>query len=178
LQAGVVERDSIIVDAKSGVSGAGKKLTMGSQFCELSENFYAYKVGMHQHTPEIDQTLSLAAGKAVNAGFTAHLLPIKRGILSSIYCKKRKGVPARKIGELLKKAYAREPFVRVKEAGVFPQLKDVQYTNYCDIGFYADDKTNRVVLISAIDNLLKGASGQAVQNMNIMFGFTETAGLE
>lgn len=178
IEAGIVEKDTIVVDAKSGVSGAGKKLTMSSQFCELDENFYAYRVGKHQHTPEIEQTLGWAGGKSVSIGFTTHLLPVKRGILSSIYLRKRKTVPAGKIGDLLKKAYANEPFVRVKAEGEFPQLKDVQYTNYCDIGYHVDASSGRVVLISAIDNLVKGASGQAVQNMNIMFGFTETAGLD
>lgn len=178
MQAGIVEKDTIVVDAKSGVSGAGKKLSMGSHYCELAENFYAYRVGSHQHTPEIEQTLSYAAGKPVSIGFTTHLLPVKRGILSSIYFKKRKTVPAKKIGEILHKAYDNEPFVRVKKEGEFPQLKDVQYTNFCDIGYHVDAETNRVILISAIDNLLKGASGQAIQNMNVMYGFTETAGLD
>lgn len=177
LKDALVERDSIVIDAKSGVSGAGKKLSLSSHFSELDENFYAYKVGTHQHTPEIEQTLSLVSGKKTAVTFTAHLLPLKRGILSTIYLRKKKNVSPEKIEQSFRKAYDKEAFVRVKPAGQFPALKDVQHTNYCDIGFRFDPRTNQVVVITAIDNLLKGASGQAVQNMNLCLGFPEQEGL-
>lgn len=177
LRDGLVEREDIVIDAKSGVSGAGKKLSLSSHFSELDENFYAYKVGKHQHTPEIEQTLSAVTGKKVTVSFTPHLLPLKRGILSTIYLKKKKGVSAERIEQSFRKAYDKEPFVRFKGAGQFPALKDVQHTNYCDIGFHFDSRTNLVTVITAIDNLLKGASGQAVQNMNLCLGFPEQEGL-
>lgn len=177
LRDGVVEKDSIIIDAKSGVSGAGKKLSLSSHFTELSENFYAYKVGKHQHTPEIEQTLSTVSGRQTTVSFTPHLLPLKRGILSTIYLRKKKGVSEERIEQSFRKAYDKEPFVRFKGRGQFPALKDVQHTNYCDIGFHFDARTNQVVVITAIDNLLKGASGQAVQNMNLCLGFPEQEGL-
>lgn len=177
VQSGLVELDSIIIDAKSGVSGAGKKLNMATQFHELDENFYAYRVGRHQHTPEIEQTLTTVnAAKPVSITFTPHLLPLKRGILCTIYMKKKKNASAAKIGEAFSKAYGKEPFIRLKAPGTFPALRDVQHTNYCDIGWHVDEKSGRIVVITAIDNLLKGASGQAVQNMNICFGFPETEG--
>lgn len=177
LREGLVEQDSIVIDSKSGVSGAGKKLSAATQFCELDENFYAYKVNRHQHTPEIEQALSEAAEEAITVTFVPHLLPIDRGILSTIYLKKKRGVKREALAEAYREAYRDEPFVRVKSEGVFPMLKDVQYTNYCDIGFALDGETDRVIVITAIDNLLKGASGQAVQNMNIRCGFPEDEGL-
>lgn len=178
LASALIDEDSIIIDAKSGVSGAGKKLNMATQYFELDDNFYAYRVGKHQHTPEIEQTLTrLRSGKPVHVTFTPHLLPVKRGILSTIYMKTKKNATAAKITAAFKTAYAREPFVRLKAEGAFPALRDVQHTNYCDIGWHVDEKSGRVIVITAIDNLLKGASGQAVQNMNICFGFPETEGL-
>lgn len=177
LRAGVVEKEDIIIDAKSGVSGAGKKLNMATQYAELDHNFYAYRVGKHQHSPEIEQTLSQVAGSAVSVTFVPHLLPVPRGILSTIYLRRKKKAAAEKILETFRKAYDKEPFVRVKPEGQFPALKDVQYTNYCDVGCFADPKSDRVIVVTAIDNLLKGASGQAVQNLNVCFGFPEREGL-
>lgn len=174
----LVDENQIIIDAKSGVSGAGKKLTQAYMLAELAENFYAYKVGKHQHTPEIEQTLSDVAGRNVKVTFTPHLLPIDRGILSTVYLKMKKGVTAAKVAGAFHEWYGQEPFVRFKGEGNFPSLKDVQRTNYCDIGFYAENGGDRLIVISAIDNLLKGASGQAVQNMNIRAGFAEDEGLK
>lgn len=173
----LIETDSIIVDAKSGVSGAGKKLVPATQYCEVDENFYAYKVGKHQHTPEIEQALTDAAGKKISVVFTPHLLPLDRGILATIYLKRKKGVSAEKIQKAYEKAYGEEVFVRVRKPGEMPALRDVQRTNFCDIGFWADPQSERLIVITAIDNLLKGASGQAVQNMNVRFDFSEEEGL-
>jgi len=177
VERGLIELDSIIIDAKSGVSGAGKKLNMSTQYYELEENFYAYRVGNHQHTPEIEQTLTVRnGGKPVQVTFTPHLLAVKRGILCTIYLQKKKAVKAAMIGDAFRQAYNKEPFVRLKAEGSYPALKDVQHTNYCDVGWYVNEKSGRIIVITAIDNLLKGASGQAVQNMNICLGFPETEG--
>lgn len=174
---GLVQLDPIIIDAKSGVSGAGKKLTTASHFCEVTGNFKAYKVNQHQHTPEIEQTLSEEAGRKVKVTFVPHLLPIERGILSTVYTHRARKVRAAEIVKAFQEAYEDEPFVRFRGEGVFPSIKDVAGTNFCDIGVAVDPMSDRVIVISAIDNLLKGASGQAVQNMNIRFDFPEDQGL-
>ncbi len=172
-----IDAGSIIIDAKSGVTGAGKKLAHGFLFVEANEDFKAYKVRGHQHTPEIEQVISRLAGKKMSITFVPHLLPLNRGILETIYIKKtnKSRVKAGAVLALYKKFYKNEPFVRIKESGEFPRIKDVANTNFCDIGI--DDTGDTIIIISAIDNLLKGASGQAVQNMNIMFGLPETTGL-
>ena len=174
---GLVELDSIVVDAKSGVTGAGKKLNPATQFCEVDENFYAYKVGCHQHTPEMEQVLSEAAGRDVRLTFVPHLLPLRRGILATIYLKKRAGVRASKVRESFEQAYGDEPFVRVLPDGEFPTLQKVQETNFCEIGFTSDSGSDTLIVVTAIDNLVKGASGQAVQNLNVRAGFPEEEGL-
>lgn len=168
---------SIIVDAKSGVSGAGKKVAAGFLFDEVNEDFKAYKVDEHQHAPEMSQELSHLAGRKVPLTFVPHLLPLSRGILSTIYVEKaaRAGGHQLNVHALYKNFYKNEPFVRVLKSGLFPRLKDVRHTNFCDIGI--KDTERHVILISAIDNLVKGAAGQAVQNMNIMAGYPETTGL-
>jgi len=173
----LVDTASIIIDAKSGVTGAGRKLNEELLFSEVNEDFKAYKVNVHQHIPEIDQELSKLSGKKVNLTFIPHLLPLKRGMLETIYIKKnRKAKPkTEKISSLYKKFYQREPFVRIKKDGFFPQVKDVAGTNFCDIGIKEFDEN--IIIITAIDNLLKGASGQAVQNMNIMYKFGEVTAL-
>ena len=173
----LAEFDSIIIDAKSGVTGAGKKLLKSNLFTEINEDFMAYKVNVHQHAPEIDQVLSGLGGMKITSTFVPHLLPINRGILETIYVKKSVGHKPKteNLISLYKNFYKNEPFVRVKNAGEFPRIKDVAGTNFCDIGI--EESGNIVVIISVIDNLLKGASGQAVQNMNIMFGLPETLGL-
>jgi N-acetyl-gamma-glutamyl-phosphate reductase len=170
----LIDAKSIIIDAKSGVSGAGKKLEKGLLFLEANEDFRAYKVNVHQHMPEISNILSRLAGKNIPITFVPHLLPLNRGILSTVYAKKAKKSKLNLVN-LYRKFYKKEPFVRIKEEGDFPRIKDVALTNYCDIGIKED--AENVIVICAIDNLLKGASGQAVQNMNIMYKFPETTAL-
>lgn len=177
LRADLIKRDSIIIDAKSGVSGAGKKLSMATQFCEVDENFGAYKVGRHQHTPEIEQLLSEVAQTKIQVTFIPHLLPVNRGILSTIYVKRKPGIKKDKLAKAYQNFADSEPFIRFLGVDRFPTLKQVQWTNFCDIGIAIDDQSDQLIVISAIDNLIKGASGQAVQNMNIRLGFPEEAGL-
>ncbi|MFZ5802199.1 MAG: N-acetyl-gamma-glutamyl-phosphate reductase [Candidatus Omnitrophota bacterium] len=174
----LVEADPIIADSKSGVTGAGKKLNPATQYAELDGNFYAYKVNRHQHTPEILQALCLFSGQKPGMTFVPHLLPIQRGILSVLYLQARKGVSAKRIGKVFQEYYGNRYFIRLKGEGKFPALKDVQGTNYCDLGFAFEPRSGRVIVITAIDNLVKGASGQAVQNMNIRCGFAEEEGLD
>ncbi len=173
----LADLSSVIIDAKSGVSGAGKKLSEEFLFSEINEDFKAYKVNEHQHTPEINQLLSKLAGRKLKVTFVPHLLPLSRGILETIYIKKAQSVKrkAQSLIELYKRFYKGEPFIRIREEGDFPRLKDVAGTNFCDIGM--KDYGDIIIIIAAIDNLLKGASGQAVQNMNIMYKFPETMGL-
>jgi len=168
---------SIIIDAKSGTSGAGRKAVFSLLHAEVDQNFKAYKVLSHQHSPEIDQYLSQLAGKKVAVNFVAHLLPIVRGILDTIYVQLKDGMTATQVHTLYKKFYKMEPFVRVHPLGSQPEVKDVAYTNFCDLGLAVSSDKKLVVITSAIDNLVKGAAGQAVQNMNIMFGFNEAEGL-
>lgn len=173
----LADTDSVIIDAKSGVSGAGRKVSPELAFCEINEDFKAYKVNAHQHMPEIEQTLSKLAGRKIKVTFVPHLLPLSRGILATIYVKRKQKTENReqKMVSLYKKFYKKEPFVRILDEGRFPQLKDVRHTNFCDIGI--KEEADKVIIIAAIDNLLKGASGQAVQNMNIMQKFPEVTGL-
>lgn len=173
----LIDPNSIIINAASGVSGAGKKLVPATQFCAVDGNYNAYKVNRHQHTPEIEQTLSEAAGKPVKITFVPHLLPITRGILATIYAKTTPKATELLIRKAWQEAYQRAPFVRIKPEGQYPALSDIQHTNFCDIGASVQAGTGRVVIFTAIDNLLKGAAGQAVQNMNLRFGFPEEAGL-
>ena len=173
-----IETDSLIIDAKSGVTGAGKKLNPATQFCEVDENFYAYKVGRHQHTPEIEQVLSDVTRGEIRVTFVPHLLPLERGILTTIYLRRKKSVRREAIREAFRNVYREEPFIRLKPEGTFPALKDVQRTNYCDIGFWTDPDSERIIVITAIDNLVKGAAGQAVQNLNVRAGFREDEGLK
>ncbi|MFH1355294.1 MAG: N-acetyl-gamma-glutamyl-phosphate reductase [Candidatus Omnitrophota bacterium] len=172
---GIASLDSIIIDAKSGVTGAGRKIVEDFLYAEINENFKAYKVNMHQHSPEINQEVSKLASKKIKVIFVPHLLPLNRGILTTIYVKRQKGSKAKNLVSLYKKFYRKEPFVRIKQEGIFPMLRDVVGSNFCDIGI--KDATDNIIIIAAIDNLLKGAAGQAVQNMNIMCGFPEKAGL-
>ncbi|MCU0651793.1 MAG: N-acetyl-gamma-glutamyl-phosphate reductase [Candidatus Omnitrophica bacterium] len=174
----LIDLDSVIIDAKSGVTGAGRKPSEGLLFPEINEDFKAYKVNIHQHSPEINQVLSGLSRKAMEVTFVPHLLPLNQGILETIYVNKAKSAKPAKtknLAELYKKFYKKEPFVRIKGEGLFPRIKDVVGANFCDIGI--KDCGDKIIIISAIDNLIKGASGQAVQNMNIMYGFPETLGL-
>lgn len=177
LKNGLILTENIVIDSKSGVSGAGKKLSQGTQFCEVNENFGAYKVNRHQHTPEMEQVLSEVAGESMDITFVPHLLPLTRGILSTIYARKKKGVKKEKIAKAFQVFADSEPFITFLGLDRFPSLKDVQGTNFCSIGVAVDSRSDQVIVITAIDNLVKGASGQAVQNMNIRFGFPEESGL-
>lgn len=177
LEAGVVASQGIIVDSKSGVSGAGKGLKPSSHFCEVNEGFKAYGVGTHRHGPEIAQELSRAAREKVDMIFTPHLVPMNRGILSTSYLRLRPGHRAAEVREVLEEKYQSELFVQVLEDGVIPNTKWVYGTNFVFIGIYADDESGSVILVSALDNLCKGASGQAIQNMNLMLGIDEQKGL-
>jgi N-acetyl-gamma-glutamyl-phosphate reductase len=175
--ADLVDLDSIIIDAKSGVTGAGRKTSQDFLFSEVDEDFKAYKVNSHQHIPEINQELSKLAGKKINVTFVPHLLPLNRGILETIYVKTKDTKTQRRKDalSLYKKFYKKEPFVRIKDEGKFPQVKDAVHTNFCDIGI--KEEANKIIIIAVIDNLLKGAAGQAVENMNIMYKFPEHMGL-
>ncbi|HSO66763.1 MAG TPA: N-acetyl-gamma-glutamyl-phosphate reductase [Desulfatirhabdiaceae bacterium] len=174
----LIAPDDIIADSKSGVSGAGRSPALGSLYCEVDESFKAYKVGKHRHNPEMDEILSRESGKNVGITFIPHLVPMNRGMLSTIYARPLAGVSATDIRDCLKQFYDNCPFIRLMPENRVPDTRWVRGTNFCDIGFHLDASKNRLILISAIDNLVKGAAGQAVQNMNIMQGFSETAGLD
>jgi N-acetyl-gamma-glutamyl-phosphate reductase len=173
----LIDLTSIIIDAKSGVSGAGRSVSLGTHFCQVNDSFKAYKVAEHRHNPEIDAILSREAGEAVSVLFVPHLVPMTRGMLTTLYAGLRNNVTGDDIRACLDGFYDQSPFVRICPEGSLPETLHVKGTNYCDIGFKLDEKHGRVILISAIDNLVKGAAGQAVQNMNLMCGFDETAGL-
>ena len=177
LQAGVVEPETLIVDSKSGASGAGRLAQTGTLFCEVTEGFKAYKVAAHRHTPEMEQEISSLCNKPVAISFTPHLLPMSRGILSTLYATLSKSMTDDEVYELYRNFYKNEPFVRLCEPGAFPATQFVRGSNFCDLGFKADNRTGRIVVLAAIDNLVKGAAGQAVQNMNLMCGLPETRGL-
>ncbi|MBN2600572.1 MAG: N-acetyl-gamma-glutamyl-phosphate reductase [Candidatus Marinimicrobia bacterium] len=175
LQAGLIETETILVDSKTGISGGGKTPKPAFHFPECNENVAAYKVASHQHEPEMEQELSKMAGKPVDIVFVPHLVPMTRGIYNTIYTRLTKSVTAAELHNLYRKWYQDEPFVRVLEKGQIPENKHVAGTNFCDIGMVISGQ--RLILMSAIDNLIKGASGQAVQNMNVMMGLDETLGL-
>ena len=175
---GLIDMDSIIIDAKSGTSGAGRGAKVDNLFCEVNENMKAYGVASHRHTPEIEEQLGYASGEKVVLNFTPHLVPMNRGILATAYANLKPGVTYEDVRNAYDKYYANEKFVRVLDAGVCPQTKWVEGSNYVDVNFVIDKRTNRVIMMGAIDNLVKGAAGQAVQNMNLMFGLPETEGLE
>jgi len=175
LDAGIID-GSIIIDAKSGVSGAGRTLHLKSQFCEANENASAYALEGHRHLPEIDQELKIAGKKqTMRITFVPHLIPVTRGILSSCYAELCKEVSQTQLEQLYKDFYANEPFIRLADTP--PHINQVRGSNYCAIYPQIDKRTNRLIVISAIDNLVKGAAGQAIQNMNIMFGLEETTGI-
>jgi len=175
----LIDPAAIIADSKSGVSGAGRGAKVDSLYCEVNEGFKAYGVGgVHRHIPEIEQELALLAGKKLTIAFTPHLVPMDRGILSTIYAMPVKPVAAAELVALYNDFYKGEPFVRVLPEGSFPSTAFVRGSNFCDMGLTVDNRSGRIIVVSAIDNLVKGASGQAVQNMNLMCGFPETMGLE
>ena len=175
---GWIGLDSVVVDSKSGVSGAGRDVVLESLFCEVNEGVKAYKIFEHRHTPEIEQELSRLAGKRVSVTFVPHLIPMDRGILSTLYVMLTKKPKTEEVLETFNDHYRGEPFIRVHPKGKLPNTRDVKGSNYCDIGVKVDETDGRMVVVTAIDNLVKGASGQAVQNMNIMLGFPETMGLD
>ncbi len=172
---GLIDSSSLIIDAKSGVSGAGRSASIPSLFCECNESIKAYGVASHRHTPEIEQTLSDQAGEPVTITFTPHLVPMNRGILATCYAKLKDPVSQAELYQAFRSFYQDEPFVRVVDA--LPETRYVTGSNLCDIALRVDQRTGRVIVVSAIDNLVKGAAGQAVQNMNILFDFEETEGI-
>ncbi len=172
-----VDPSSLIVDAKSGTSGAGKKVSSDYLFCEVNENFRAYNVARHRHQPEIETILHRASRVSVTLTFTPHLVPMQRGILSVLYATLKKSTSTQELLAMFQRFYEREPFVRILPDGELPQTKNVAHTNYCDIGIAQDSRTRRAIVVAAIDNLGKGAAGQAIQNMNLCFQRAETEGL-
>lgn len=174
---GLIDMNSIIVDAKSGTSGAGRGAKVDNLYCEVNENIKAYGVASHRHTPEIEEQLGYASGENVVLNFTPHLVPMNRGILATAYANLKPGVTEEMVRAAYDKHYKEEKFVRVLDKGLCPQTKWVEGSNYVDVNFVIDNRTNRVIMMGAIDNLVKGAAGQAVQNMNLMFGLPETEGL-
>ena len=175
---GVVELDSIIVDSKSGISGAGPKPSENTHYANRESNFIAYGIGVHRHTPEIEQELSAVASEPVRVTFAPHLVPMTRGILSTVYMRLTEEMSTEEALDIYTAFYEDEPFVRVLPNGTYPQTKAVLGSNYCDVGLEVDARTRRIVTMAAIDNLGKGAAGAVVQNLNLMFGFKETDGLK
>jgi len=174
---GIISLDHIIVDSKSGVSGAGRDVALDSLFCEVNEGVKAYKIFEHRHLPEIEGELSQLAGREISVTFVPHLIPMDRGILSTIYATLFRKKKTEEVLDIFQEFYRNEPFVRVCPKGKLPATRDVKGANYCDVGVRANESDGRMVVVTAIDNLVKGASGQAVQNMNIMLGFPENMGL-
>ena len=175
---GLIDMNTVIIDAKSGTSGAGRGAKVANLYCEVNESIKAYGVATHRHTPEIEDQLSYASGQDVVINFTPHLVPMNRGILVTAYASLTKDVTYDEVRSIYDKYYKDEKFVRVLEKDVCPETKWVEGSNYVDINFKIDPRTNRIIMMGAIDNLVKGAAGQAVQNMNLMFGLPETEGLE
>jgi N-acetyl-gamma-glutamyl-phosphate reductase len=178
LAAGLINAENIIIDAKSGVTGAGRGASQANLFSEVNEGIKAYGIAAHRHAPEIEQNLSTVSGKEIMVTFTPHLMPMNRGILSTIYVQLSAGKTADDLRTKLESTYNKEQFVHVLPAGVMPSTHQVRGTNDCVMNVFADRIAGRAIIVSVIDNLVKGASGQAVQNMNVMFGFPEITGLE
>ncbi len=192
VKSGWIDLDSIIIDAKSGVSGAGRKVGLGVHYAEVNENLSAYKINKHQHIPEIEQTLSEEAGKEIITTFTTHLIPMTRGIMCTMYAKLIQPPGGQGFNHdkqsfnrseqdfisLYREFYEGRRFVRIRNQGKWPATKEVWGSNYCDIGFAVDERTNRLTIVSVIDNVVKGAAGQAIQNLNLMMGWPEQLGLE
>ncbi len=178
VKAGLIDPDSIIIDAKSGTSGAGRGAKLPNLFCEVNESIKAYSVAGHRHTPEIEEQLGYAAGRSLALTFTPHLVPMNRGILATCYAKLNNGADAEAVRAAYEACFADEYFIRLLPEGSLPETRWTEGSNFVDIGFKIDARTNRIVAIGAIDNLVKGAAGQAVQNMNLMFGLEENEGLK
>lgn len=173
----LVELKTVVIDAKSGVSGAGRSAKVANHFPEMYDNFKAYGATNHRHTPEIEQALSVLSGEKVLLNFTPHLVPMSRGILSSCYANLKEGIKASDVDEAFSSMYGEEFFIRLRGRGSYPSTKEVRGSNFVDLGWHIDERTGRVIVFSAIDNLVKGAAGQAVQNFNIACGFDEKTGL-
>lgn len=178
LKNGLCETFGIIIDSKSGVTGAGRGLTQGTHYPDTNEAFAAYKAGEHRHTPEIEQTLSDIAGKPITVTFVPHLLPVNRGIESTVYLNLKHGVTEQDVIDCYNKAYENEKFVRMEPKGSYANIKNVKYSNYCDISLHFDMRNGKLIVCSVIDNMVKGAAGQAIQNMNIWFGLPEESGID
>ena len=178
LEAGYIEPQGIIADCKSGVTGAGRKPSQSNHYPELNESFTAYKVANHRHTPEIEQTHTKMTGEDIKVTFVPHLLPINRGILATCYAKLKPGVTEEQLWDAYHSRYDGEYFVRLLEKGQVANVKNVRYSNFCDVSLFVDSRTGTFIAISAIDNMVKGAAGQAIQNMNLSFGLEETTGLQ
>lgn len=178
LQEGWIDPATIIIDAKSGISGAGRGASLGTHYSELNENFKAYKLNKHQHIPEIEMVLSDVAQQDVITTFTTHMVPMTRGIMATMYATVQGGHSVSEFVELYRNYYEGRQFVRIRQEGTWPMTKEVWGSNYCDIGFDVDSRTGRITIISVIDNLVKGAAGQAIQNMNLMMGWDEGLGLQ
>lgn len=178
LSKGLVETDGIVVDSKSGTTGAGRKPSMGTLFCEVSDNFRAYNLGKHRHTPEIEQEASRVAGTDIKLSFNTHLLPMNRGILTTTYTRLREAKSLEQAHAVYEDFYADKPWVRVLPMGTLPETRWVRGTMFCDIGLAVDPRTSRLIIVSAIDNLCRGASGQAVANANLMFSLPLGQGLD
>lgn len=177
LKTNLAEYESIVIDAKSGVSGSGRGLSLTNHFAEINENLKAYKLGAHQHIPEIEQILSDESGAPIKISFTTHLVPMNRGIMCSIYVKLKETVTTNEVHQIYSEFYKINPFIRIRPEGNVPSTKEVLGSNYCDIGLHVDQRTNRLTIISVIDNLVKGAAGQAIQNVNLQNGWDERTGL-
>ena len=174
----IIENTDIIIDSKSGATGAGRELTLNTHYTECNEAFAPYKIAEHRHTPEIEQTLSNIYGEDIKVTFVPHLLPLNRGIVSTVYTKlKDKNISIEKIHNIYKEFYKDSKFIRILNIGNIANLKNVKYSNYCDISLHIDNRTNKLIIVSVIDNMVKGAAGQAIQNMNIALGLEEDTGL-
>lgn len=178
LKEGIIDGNTVIIDAKSGTSGAGRGAKVANLYCEVNENIKAYGVASHRHTPEIEEQLGLAAGYPVHINFTPHLVPMNRGILVTAYASLKKDITYEEVKAVYDKYYEKERFVRLLDKDVCPETKWVEGSNYVDVNFKIDPRTNRIIMMGAMDNLVKGAAGQAVQNMNLMFGLPEYEGLQ
>jgi len=178
ISAGILRLDTIVIDAKSGISGAGRSAAVGSLFSDVNESVQPYNVARHRHTPEIEQALSQLAGKEVSVSFTPHLIPMTRGILSTVYAGLNKDMTAAEVRDIYQSYFSSEPFVHLLPDGQWPRTRSVSGSNHCHLNLTVDRRTGRLVIASVIDNLVKGAAGQGVQNMNIMLGLPETTGLD
>ena len=178
LREGLVKPEGIVIDAKSGTTGAGRKPAQNTHFPDCNEAFSAYKVANHRHTPEIEQTLTLVGGEKATVTFVPHLLPVNRGILSTIYAKLKPGASLAAVRAVYEKAYTNEKFVRLLPEGTGVDIRNIQCSNYCDIQLYADEHTGLLIVTAVIDNMVKGAAGQAIQNMNLLCGIEESTGID